>query len=491
MPEAQPAPLSGEPGPLARRLRRREPRAGRELTLELAIPVCLSLGLLAAAGASLVVGPVYASALAFGILVVFGAVLFADWVLLLVLLFRPVLAAVPEFTVAEKQIGIDGILNIVVTVSFLLLVPIRKNPPIRKLTTWIFIAFLAVLLISLRQSSDPLFGLRQWFRLLGYGVFFWIAYTAAAANPAFIERLKRVVVLFAVVLLGMGAVQMGYLLRQISLADYVEAMSSPGLEYRLNGFQAYPHTYANMLLVATPVVLWAAWTSKRVIWRWSGYGLAFVCMAAMVATGVRTVMGGLVAVLVVFLLGTRRFTHLAVFAALILTFGLATGVFQARIDDLVNPKRTMEWDSLDDRREIWYAVDLAIAREPLKGYGLGSTYEFVASSPLRHTTKLHSSHCDYRKFLFEAGVPGGVLFVAVWLSLIWAGWRGRGSDTAKRQLSAAVAALGCGVLVIALLEEIMQDYASMALLWSIAGAAFGLDSTRPSGSLNTVEHQRP
>jgi O-antigen ligase len=184
--------------------------------------------------------------------------------------------------------------------------------------------------------------------------------------------------------------------------------------------------------------------------------------------------------LAVFLVGARRYRQLMVLGVLLVLAGFGTGVFQARLDAFLNPGRNLEWTSLADRREIWFAIDTAISEKPVTGYGLGSVAEFVSKSPLRHTTKAHSSHCDYRKFLFEAGIPGGMLFVLLWLSVAWTAWRHRNAAASTGHLCAAVAAVACGVLTIALVDEVMQDYAAMVLYWTVAGAALGLANRRPT-----------
>lgn len=419
-------------------------------------------------------------------MVVFGAVcagvgvaaiaVAGDWALLVVLVLRPVLVVIPELSIGGQTIGIDGILNIVMCGGFLVLIPFRKHAPIAKPYTWIALAFLLVTLASLKQSTDVVFGFRQWFRMFGYGVFFWIAYTASAENPAFGERMRKVALVVAVTLLGMGAIQMSLLLRQMSLLEYVQIMTQPGLLYRLNGFQDYPHTYANMLLVVTPILILSAWDAKRRRTRYVYYGLAGLCMCAIVYTGVRSAAGALAVEIIVFLVGSRRYRHLVTLGALFVVAGFGSGVFQARFDDLVNPQRSLEWSSLADRQEIWYAVDASIAERPLTGYGLGSVYAFVANSPLRHSAAALSSHCDYRKFAFESGIPGAICFVLLWTSVTWAGWRKRKTSPRERALCSAVAAIACAVMTIALVDEVMQDYAAMALYWSLAGTALGLSS---------------
>jgi O-antigen ligase len=404
-------------------------------------------------------------------------ILSADMLLLIMMLTRPLLALLPEIHIAGRSLGIDGILNLAMAALFGLVLPFRRNPPIRRVYFWVTAAFLFLTLLSVRLSTNPFFGMRQWLRFFGYFLCFWIAYTAVNRRKTYPQTFKRYGMALVVLLLGMGAAQMALLLRNVPLSDYVRLMKGTGLDVRLDGFQNYPHLYGNILMTCTPLVLWAAWTSHRSRERLFAYALAVACISAIVLTGVRSVFAALAAALAVFLLGTRHYKHLAAFVAIFIAMGLATGIFQARFDDLVNPKRELEWNSLVDRQEIWYAVDAAIERSPFWGYGLGSVYDYVAASPLRHGTKAYSTHCDYRKFAFEAGIPAAVLFAGMWLSVMLAGWRERGGTSDKGCLSAAAAAAGAGFLIIALVDEVMQDYASMTVYWTMAGVALGSRNT--------------
>ncbi len=178
-----------------------------------------------------------------------------------------------------------------------------------------------------------------------------------------------------------------------------------------------------------------------------------------------------------FLYATRRPGLLVVFLALFIIAGVATGVFQARFDDFINPKRVTEWNNLTDREEIWQVVDRGIREEPWMGHGLGSVNRFVSMSPRRNNTLELGAHNDYRKFLFEGGIPAGLSYLAMWLALIVSAWRIRSLGANEQYCfyaGALVATLACGFMAIATLNELMADHATMALFWSLAGAALGV-----------------
>ena len=341
--------------------------------------------------------------------------------------------------------------------------------------------FLLLMLLLLQVSSDFTFGARQWFRFYGYVVFFWMAYAAAAGDPRFVTHLRRVVVGVVLLLACMGSLQMSLLVRQAPLSEYVAMMRGHGTQYRLDGFQDYPHIFANTLLVCTPVLLWSAWTTQRPAVRLAYFGLAFGSVVAIVMTGVRSAFGAFVAILVIYLLGIRGYRRLVALLGLFVAAGLATGVFQARFDDLMNPERATEWNSLTDRQEIWHVVDRGIAAEPIRGYGLGSVDAYLAESPLRQASHAVSSHCDYRKFAFEGGVAAGVLFTLLWVSVALTAWRARRHSPSGGHLESAVAGVAVGFMVIALVDEILLDYGTMTLYWTVAGATLGMTHSKLAG----------
>jgi O-antigen ligase len=309
-------------------------------------------------------------------------------------------------------------------------------------------------------------------RFFSYFVFMWIAYSAAR-DEAFLDRFRRVVVGIVVVMLAMGALQMLLLLREFSFGEYVRLMFEGALENRLDGFQDYPHTYGTALLVCIPVLLWSAWYAATPRGRAAYYALFGLASIAILYTGVRSLLGALIVTVGVAFLGARKYAVLALFAAVFAIAGFGSGVFQARLSAFTDPARALEWNSFVDRQEIWYAVDRAIRAHPIRGYGLGSIYQYVADSPLRHSSQLLTAHCDYRKFAFEGGIIAGVLFFLMYFSVAWTSWFASAGNARIRILNRCVAALIAGIMVMSLVEEVLQDFLGMSLLWCLVGVALG------------------
>lgn len=426
-------------------------------------------------------GVVQMAALIIGAIGVVVASAFTAPIVLATLLLRPLLRVLPELDIAGRQIGIDGILNMMLVCSLTPVMLWRRPAPLRRAVFVVWCLFLLLMLLSLQVSSDFTFGARQWFRFYGYVVFFWMAYAAAAGDPRFVTYLRRIVVGVVLLLACMGFLQMSLLVRQVPLSEYVDMMRGHGTRYRLDGFQDYPHIFANTLLVCVPILLWSAWTTQRRAVRLAYFCLAFGSVVAIVMTGVRSAFGAFVAILVIYLIGIRGYRRLVALLVLFVAAGFATGVFQARFDDLTNPERATEWNSLIDRQEIWHVVDRGIAAAPIRGYGLGSVDAYLAESPLRQASNVVSSHCDYRKFAFEGGVAAGVLFTLLWVAVAVSAWRARKHSLSSGHLESAVAGVAVGFMVIALVDEILLDYGTMTLYWTVAGATLGMTHSTRAG----------
>ena len=439
------------------------------MTLSALALLLVALGLFGSVAA----GPLILIAAVFGLLLIAMLGFYAEAVLLAVLLVRPVLVTIPELDIAGHAVGIDGMTNWLVLASFVLVAPVGRRVPWRLPVTWIALLFLAVMLFSLRLSTDPVFGFRQWVRFLSYFVFMAVAYHAAH-DEHFVYRFRHVVAGVVIIMLAMGALQMLLLLREFSFRQYIALMFEGDLQNRLNGFQDYPHIYGTALLVCVPVMLWSAWHAVRPRARYAYYFLFAAASVAILYTGVRTILGALIVCVAISFVGARKYGTLALVGALFIIAGFGSGVFQARLSAFTDPSRATEWNSLVDRQEIWNVVDKGIAEHPIRGYGLGSVYQYVADSPLRHSSRLLTAHCDYRKFAFEGGIFAGVLFTLLYLSVVFRAWFNRTRDFETRTLNCCVAGLIAGIMVMSLVEEVFQDFLSMTLLWSLVGVALGM-----------------
>ena len=426
------------------------------------------------------------------------AVRYLDWALLVFMWLRPFSRLLPTFTVGEQAVAVDGFLSIGVVVACFLVLCLRPPPLFRRAHVRIFLAFLLLGLATLPQSTDWVFGARQLFRFSSYLVFFLAAYSIA--DERFIRRLINALIFVAAAMVVLGLVDAHQLIGGSSWKSYLISISGAGsFSARIAGFQGVPHTFANFFLLLTPVVLWRAWSANRRAYRAAYYALVLACLAMMLAAGVRDVMICSVIVMIVLFVGLRRYRMLLCGLTILVIAGFASGIFQARAARFLNPQARLEWNSMVEREETWHLVDLAIKERPLRGYGLGSSDSFIGQSPLKHSSHDVAAHCDYRKFAFELGVLGGLLYAGMWISFILAAWRRRGKGeyppSREAYLCAVIAATGCAWMVIALVNQVFQSFLIISLWFILAGTAMKLANGPSSGgdgqqSPSTAEGER-
>ncbi|GEM_PF-3559074 len=377
----------------------------------------------------------------------------------------------PDFDLAGVNIGVDGAVNLAALAGGLTVLSLRHPAVARKPVAWIAAAFLLVCGLSLLWSTNPFFGFRQWINYASYVVVFGMA--CAARSQRFARALIWVSLLIAVGTLLIGGAQFLWVMNKAGFAEMVKSFSGNAMNWRrLDGFKDYPQAYADMLLVLFPIAIGCALFSKQWAARTGFLGLAALMPVALIATGTRSAMVAFVIEVAVLCAGLKRFLLLALFLALFTAVGFASGVFQQRTAALLHPN-PKEQSSLESRKELWRAIDAAIVEHPIRGHGLGSVEQFTAGSPYAPGVLL-AAHCDYRKFLFETGIPGLALWTALMFGLVGQLWRRGGAVPLARYLALGSAASGCAWMTIALVDGTFQVYTAMMLWWMLAGAAIGL-----------------
>lgn len=174
-------------------------------------------------------------------------------------------------------------------------------------------------------------------------MFSWLLRITRRTTERFVYRFRHVVAGVVVIMLAMGVLQMLLLLREFSFRQYIALMFEGDLQYRLNGFQDYPHTFGTTLMVCVPVMLWSAWHAVTPRAKYIYYCLFASASTAVLFTGVRSILGALTIVTVVLcFIGARRYGTLAVCGVLFVIVGFGSGVFQARLSAFTNPSRATE-----------------------------------------------------------------------------------------------------------------------------------------------------
>lgn len=442
------------------------------------VPPLLVAGLVTAVGIALAASLLVFDAplVAVGFLGAIGLIIAAgnvELAILCYLVLRPLMRVIPEFQVAGQTVGVDGFLNTFLAGACLLALPFRRRSPIAKPYVWFYAALLAIAVVSLRLSLDPVLGERQIFRFFTYMLFFWIAYTAS--SETFAKRLVWVMTMALTILILLGVLQTLLMLRDMSWHQYLVAIAGEGSTgKRISGYQGLPHTYSNLIIVLMPAVLWLAWHATSLVPRLVFYGLLGAALTMIVVSGVRSALIAFAAMLVVFFVGQKQYRFLAALLLLFIALGFGTGMFQSRIERFVKPTASIDWNSMVERRESWAILTAATKQQPFKGYGIGTVEQFLAKSPQKHSSRPIAAHSDFRKFAFETGLPGFFCYAAFWGSILYACWRRRGTLPLGRYLCTAAAATGAAWMAIALVDEMLQSFLVMTMWFVLAGTGLGL-----------------
>ncbi|WP_328284804.1 O-antigen ligase family protein [Pseudomonas huanghezhanensis] len=118
------------------------------------------------------------------------------------------------------------------------------------------------------------------------------------------------------------------------------------------------------------------------------------------------------------------------------------------------------------RPEIFAAVIKMIELHPLTGLGLGSPYNVVAADGMR----FDHSHNLFTHVGIELGLPGMLLWISIWLTVLWQAWRVRKTD------------LGRGLIGIWLFSTLAMQFDAASLTgspraeWFISWLPIGLAS---------------
>jgi len=118
------------------------------------------------------------------------------------------------------------------------------------------------------------------------------------------------------------------------------------------------------------------------------------------------------------------------------------------------------------RPEIFTAALKMIELHPLAGLGLGSEYNVVVADGVR----FDHSHNLFTHIAIELGLPGMLLWVGIWLTVLWQAWRVRETD------------LGRGLIGIWLFSTLAMQFDAASLTgspraeWFISWLPIGLAS---------------
>jgi len=242
--------------------------------------------------------------------------------------------------------------------------------------------------------------------------------------------LRRVIGMHAVVacLLALyGLAQFGW-----AVDFYRERMVNP---YRASGTFDMYHTYAGIMLMAAPIYLSLAGSTqgqRRALWIGAA---AMAALAVAVSLGRAGWLGLAAALLVLCLRLPRRLAVtlvapgaivIAVVAALAMTDRLHAIVGTADSNSLTGRLLSFERAGSDERLGLWEAAVNGIRDAPVLGHGLTLEPFYPYVEQVRIKRGLSESllgdrnpHNTYLELAFYLGIPGLLLFLAIWAAVIW------------------------------------------------------------------------
>ena len=246
---------------------------------------------------------------------------------------------------------------------------------------------------------------------------------------------------------------------------------------------ANPNAYAALLTLGFFPALGGILTLPK--WRrLACFILAALCIAGIVATGSRAILGltACAALLLIWLawgsvLERRRMRSFALLALVAASFMWIPAQVPdtSRLAPLLMSPGESQYESLNDRLAIWRGTAAMIAAHPLRGTGIGSFAFFYPQYRLPSDTDSAGlmAHSDPLQFWAEMGVFAPLLFYAFialsGLRMLRA-LKGFALDDPRR---AEASALFCALAVIVLHAQIDYDFYEASIL-AAAGPLLGL-----------------
>lgn len=157
-------------------------------------------------------------------------------------------------------------------------------------------------------------------------------------------------------------------------------------------------------------------------------------------------------------------------AAAIAVAGRAWSQFTTSDIEMPTPQQRIGSFSGAGRSEFWRVALDAFAEQPLRGHGAG-TYLF-SWDELRHISQpVHDAHSLYLEAFAELGTVGGVLVLALVLTLLWTGFAAWREERGRaRELYAALFATALAFAVGAAIDWLWEVAAMGAVFFLASGA---------------------
>lgn len=199
------------------------------------------------------------------------------------------------------------------------------------------------------------------------------------------------------------------------LAGLPEAVTDAAVgTNRLGGISTHPNQLAQVAGVAV-LLAWSYWRGGR---RRIGAALVVTGGGALLWTQSRTGIAALAlsAAWILFMQSSRLTRVRAFIVALLVVIGISLIGVETFTATLVRTGSASELTTLTGRTEVWSATAAAAAEDPLTGLGFGSSAITDAVAVGDIEWQAGSAHSDWLNALLVFGVPGTMLWLAMWIS---------------------------------------------------------------------------
>lgn len=468
---------------------------GVGLLLERHAPVLIGLLVLAAAGlgvsgalagaSALISNPLLPVAVPVAFAAALALLVRPDAVLLAIIATRAAVDPVLELMKQDNGLSPGAAIN-AMTLMLLLVALVRRPLPLIKFRVLIWLPFLTLAALAMRDASDPSKAARMLMIYLSYFAMFALPLSmirdADGARRFLMALLAASVVptLAGLVDFASGGVEVGD-------PDVHEEEGGPPIAdytgFRIEGLFSHPNIYAFFQLGMIVTLLYLVKSSLfrwRVVQRRLLTGYLLLQIGLLLATQTRSAW---IAVGLLFLaygvLVERRFIVYMMSAVPVL---LLLPPIQDRIAEAVFGAKTGVADQMTSyawRLEMWGSAWPWILEKPFTGWGLDSYTEYSGVFFPLEFLRPHDAHNVFLQLAFELGFPGSIAFVLVFLVLTVSALRRWG----QARLEAVLIAFGAiGFLLTCYSDNVHRYLVSNWYLLFLFGTLSAIMALRTRGS---------
>lgn len=369
-------------------------------------------------------------------------------------------AALPFRGLVTVRLACLAATGLIVTMSWRRLAP----PPLP--CRWTIALWAGVALGSLLVAVDPAYSVREIGNEVGYALIAFVAFLAWTRSE------KRLRLVCLAVLLGFAAISSSALLGAYLRNGVWPADAYYGDVGRVSSY----------LVTVGPVLgLTVALFGRRHPAKWLvGLGVPFLAVALLCAErALWPALGVQAAVVCVWAWRVRAVAvgPLRLALAVLLLLGLVGGGVYAseRYRTGGDPQSPMAMEN-DSRPGVWKKVGEAILEHPWTGAGFGRAVmsrAYPGLLPADESLVFWHPHNLVLTYGISAGVPGMVVVLALFGSLVWRFWRlARRGERLTRLAGLAGTAMVAGVLARNMANDFFVRDGAL-LFWALAGTLFG------------------